>query len=197
MHVKEIFSHPWVRKFNKSPDDSLNSSVTDKLFDLVVDRIQKKKKNNTSKFKNQKIVLKVEKEPVSRISAIKEVEYESHSMMKEIQEIGKQIEDHTERVERINKKTNRLREKLEKSSTMDFTTKFDYDHVELFNSRDEVFHKKKNKNKKSFDIHIAERDIFNKSECSTQTEQGENSTLVNKSSGSAWSNFINMFRCSN
>jgi hypothetical protein len=187
MQVKEIFDHPWVRRYSPKPEEPsiLNQSVTDKLFDIVIERIQKKKKLNTTKLvRNEKIILKIEKEthPELRISSIKEIEDESQSMLKEIQEIGKQLDDYNTRVNRVQKNTKKLKEKFEKSSTMDFTAKNEYD--QLFNSRDSV-HKKKI----SFDIMMDSNNASEKNECSTQTE--------NERSPSTWANFMKLFQCSN
>jgi hypothetical protein len=186
MQIRDVFSHTWVKRFTKPEEPSLNQSfLTEKLYDIVFGRMEKKKKLNTSRIKNQKIVLKIEKEiqPEFRVSSIKEIEDESQSMLKEIQEIGKQLDDYNHRVNKVHKNTKRLKEKMEKSSTMDFTNKVDDQINELFISTDSM-HKKKI----SFDIMI-ENSSSMKNECSTQTES--------EKSNSTWNSFLKLFQCSN
>jgi hypothetical protein len=144
----------------------LNQSDTDKLFDMVFERIERKKLNK-SRIKNEKIVLKVEKEQDTNISDIKDIEDQSQSMLREIQEIGKQLDENLKRQNLVQKNTQQLKEKLEKSSTMDFTSKVE--NGEIYFSKFEI---------PEF-----------KDECSTQTES--------EKTKSSWSSFFNLFRCSN
>jgi DNA repair exonuclease SbcCD ATPase subunit len=207
MAVKEVFSHPWIKRYDRLDDTILNQSVTDKLFDIVIERIQKKKKLNTTKIKkNEQIVIKLEKKQTKEIKEEKEeikcetkadkeeaieqryssikdhLGEESQSMLKEIQEIGKQLDDYNKRVKKVKKQTTRLKTKFEKSSTMDFTNKLEHDPIELFSSRDSLVMKKK----KHED---AINEIFSKSECSTQTDAERPKTV--------WGNFLKLFQCSN
>jgi hypothetical protein len=85
--VSEIFNHIWVNKHiernKESTIDITNSSLihnsSDKLFDMVINRIQKK---------NSKKQIRT----LDRISPIQEINEENYSILRDIKEIGRQIE---------------------------------------------------------------------------------------------------------
>ena len=189
MNVMDIFTHPWVCKYldknKESTLDTINTTfshnTSDKLFDMVLNRIQKKKNKN-------KIVLRVETEkklkPTSsleRISPIKEINEESNSMLKDLREIGKQIESNNKKFDLIHMKTNKLKEKIEKSISIDSN----YNN-ELFKDRTNLNRRSSFLNNTSQNYKSKLIDEYVKNECSTQTEARE----------SAWCRFLNLFRCS-
>ena len=181
--IKDVFVHPWVYKFlDKSKESTLDTinttffhNTTDKIFDMVINRIQKKKKN--------KLILKVEKSEkvhkqistLERISPIKEIAEESQSMLREIREIGKQIDMNNKKFDQLTMKTNKMKEKIEKSISIDYS-KENFSDIKI-----------KKRQSSYFSIPDYTNNLLIKNEISTQTEVRE----------TTWSKFLKLFQCSN